>query len=120
MSICSICLNEVRSTRSNPPIRCGHIFHTHCLELWKSQGKNTCPTCRKVFDVSQFKIDVTIHNNYTQVSNVVSLNEDSILDVLDLFDISFEAENTLDLNSILSDLGITLADFDAAILDTEG
>ena len=68
---------------------------------------------------SQFKIDVTIHNNYTQVSNVVSLNQDSILDVLDLFDISFEAENTLDLNSILSDLGITLADFDAAILDTE-
>lgn len=120
MSTCSICLNEVRSTRTNPPIRCGHIFHTHCLESWKSQGKNTCPTCRRVFDVSQFKIDVTIHNNYTQVSNVVSLNEDSILDVLDLFDISFEAENTLDLNSILSDLGITLADFDAAILDTEG
>jgi hypothetical protein len=88
--------------------------------MWKSQGKNTCPTCRRVFDVSQFKIDVTIHNNYTQVSNVVSLNQDSILDVLDLFDISFEAENTLDLNSILSDLGITLADFDAAILDTEG
>jgi hypothetical protein len=87
--------------------------------MWKSQGKNTCPTCRRVFDVSQFKIDVTIHNNYTQVSNVVSLNQDSILDVLDLFDISFEAENTLDLNSILSDLGITLADFDAAILDTE-
>ena len=83
------------------------------------QGKNTCPTCRRVFDVSQFKIDVTIHNNYTQVSNVVSLDEDSILGVLDLFDISFEAENTLDLNSILSDLGITLADFDAAILDTE-
>jgi hypothetical protein len=87
--------------------------------MWKTQGKNTCPTCRRVFDVSQFKIDVTIHNNYTQVSNVVSLNQDSILDVLDLFDISFEAENTLDLNSILSDLGITLADFDAAILDTE-
>jgi hypothetical protein len=36
-----------------------------------------------------------------------------------MFDISFEAENALDLNSILSDLGITLADFDAAILDTE-
>jgi hypothetical protein len=88
--------------------------------MWKMQGKNTCPTCRRVFDVSQFKIDVTIHNNYTQVSNVVSLDEDSILGVLDLFDISFEAENTLDLNSILSDLGITLADFDAAILDTEG
>jgi hypothetical protein len=119
MSTCSICLNEVRSTRTNPPIRCGHIFHTHCLEKWKSQGKNTCPTCRRVFDVSQFKVAVTIHNNYTQMSNVVSLNEESILDVLDLFDISFEAENTIDLNSILSDLGVTLADFDSAILDAE-
>jgi hypothetical protein len=119
MSTCSICLNEVRSTRNNPPIRCGHIFHTHCLEMWKMQGKNTCPTCRKVFDVSQFKVEVTIHNNFTQASNVVSLNDESILGVLDMFDISFEAENALDLNSILSDLGITLADFDAAILDTE-
>jgi len=119
MSTCSICLNEVRSTRTNPPIRCGHIFHTHCLEKWKSQGKNTCPTCRRVFDVSQYKVEVTVHNNYTHVSNLVSLNEESILDVLDLFDISFEAQNTLDLNSILSDLGITLSDFDSTILDTE-
>lgn len=119
MSTCSICLNEVRSTRTNPPIRCGHIFHTHCLEKWKSQGKNTCPTCRRVFDVSQYKVEVRIHNNYTHVSNLVSLNEESILDVLDLFDISFEAQDTLDLNSILSDLGITLSDFDSAILDTE-
>ena len=119
MSTCSICLNEVRSTRTNPPIRCGHIFHTHCLEKWKSQGKNTCPTCRRVFDVSQYKVEVRIHNNYTHVSNLVSLNEESILDVLDLFDISFEAQNTLDLNSILSDLGVTLSDFDSAILDTE-
>jgi hypothetical protein len=119
MSTCSICLNEVRSTRINPPIRCGHIFHTHCLEKWKAQGKYTCPTCRKVFDVSQFKVDVTIHNNYTQVSNIVSLNEESILDVLDMFDISFEAQNTLDLNSILSDLGISLSDFDPTILDAE-
>ena len=53
------------------------------------------------------------------MSNVVSLNEESILDVLAFFDISFEAENTNDLNSILSDLGITLADFDSAILDAE-
>jgi hypothetical protein len=120
MSTCAICLNEVKSTRNNPPIRCGHVFHSHCLERWKSQGKNTCPTCRRVFDVSQFKVEVKIHNNYTQVSNVVSLNEESMLSVLDMFDVSFDADDVLDLNSILSDLGITLADFDSAILDAEG
>jgi hypothetical protein len=37
-----------------------------------------------------------------------------------MFDVSFDADDVLDLNSILSDLGITLADFDSAILDTEG
>jgi len=119
MSTCSICLGEVRSTRTNPPIRCGHIFHSHCLQRWKDQGKNTCPTCRKVFDASPFRITVTIQNNYTAESNSVSLNEESILDVLDLFDINFDVENLPDLESILADLGVSQADFDSSILDTE-
>ena len=117
--MCSICLNEVRVTRSNPPIRCGHVFHSECIEKWKEQGKNTCPTCRKVFDASQFKIVVTIQNNYTEASNSVSLNEETILDVLDLFDITFDVENQPDLDSILSDLGVSLTDFDSTILDAE-
>jgi hypothetical protein len=119
MSTCSICLNEVRSTRTNPPIRCGHVFHSHCLQAWKDQGKNTCPTCRKVFDTSQFKIIVTIQNNYTAVANSVSLNEESTFDVLDLFDINFDVENQPDLDSILSDFGMSLTDFDSTILDAE-
>lgn len=119
MSTCSICLNEVKSTRANPPIRCGHMFHSHCLQKWKDQGKNTCPTCRKVFDASQFKIIVTIQNNYTAAANSVSLNEESIFDVLDLFDITFDVENQPDLDSILSDLGVSLTDFDPTILDAE-
>jgi hypothetical protein len=119
MSTCAICLNEVKSTRTNPPIRCGHVFHSHCLEKWKEQGKNTCPTCRKVFDASQFKIVVTIQNNYTATANSVSLNEDSIFDVLDLFDITFDVENQSDLDSIIADLGVSLTDFDPSVLDTE-
>ena len=95
------------------------MFHSHCLQRWKEQGKNTCPTCRKVFDGSQFKIVVTIQNNYTAASNSVSLNEESILNVLDLFDISFDVENQPDLDSILSDLGVSLADFDPSVLDAE-
>ena len=119
MPICAICLGEVRSTRSNPPIRCGHIFHPHCLQAWKNQGKNTCPTCRKVFDASQFSIIVTIQNNHTAAANSVSLNEESIFDVLDLFDINFDVENQPDLDSILADLGMGLSDFDPSIFDTE-
>jgi hypothetical protein len=95
------------------------MFHSHCLEQWKEQGKNTCPTCRKVFDASQFKIVVTIQNNYTATANSVSLNEDSIFDVLDLFDITFDVENQPDLDSILADLGVSLTDFDPSVLDAE-
>ena len=119
MSPCAICLNEVRSTRTNPPIRCGHMFHTHCLEEWKSKGKNTCPLCRKVFDVSQFKVIVTIQNNYTATSNSVSLESDAIFNIMDMFDMSFDVENTLDLDSLLADLGVSPSDFDSLVLDTE-
>ena len=119
MSTCAICLGEVKCTRINPPLRCGHMFHSHCLQEWKNQGKNTCPTCRKVFDASQFKITVTIQNNYTAMANSVSLNEGSIFDVLDLFDINFDVEQQEDIESILTDLGMSLTDFDSSVLDTE-
>ena len=119
MSSCSICLNEVKATRSNPSLRCGHTFHSDCLQRWKDQGKNTCPTCRKVFDASQYKIVVSIQNNYTAAANSVSLNEESIFSVIDLFDLNFDVSDTLDLESILTDLGVSLADFDSSILDAE-
>ena len=119
MSICAICLNEVRSTRNNTPTRCGHIFHSHCLQEWKNKGKNTCPTCRKVLDGSQFKVTVTIQNNYTAAANSVYLNDESVLSVMDMFDITFDVEETLDLDSLLSDLGVSLSDFDPSVLHAE-
>lgn len=119
MSPCAICLNDVRSTRTNPPIRCGHMFHSHCLEEWKNKGKNTCPLCRKVFDVSQFKVTVTVQNNYTATSNTVSLESDAIFNIMDIFDMSFDVENTVDLDSLLADLGMSLSDLDSLILDAE-
>ena len=75
--------------------------------------------CRKVFDVTQYKIVVTIQNNVTAASNSVTLNEESIFSVLDLFDINFDIEELPDLESILADLGMSLSDFDASVLDTE-
>jgi len=62
---------------------------------------------------------VTIQNNVTAVSNSVTLNEESIFSVLDLFDINFDIEELPDLESILADLGMSLSDFDASVLDTE-
>jgi len=42
------------------------------------------------------------------------------MEVVDLFDLSFDGvENLMDLDSILSDLGMSLSDFDAGILDAE-
>ena len=119
MATCAICLSAVRETRSNTPIRCGHLFHSHCIDHWKQQGKNTCPVCRKIFDVNQFKVVVSIQNNHTAVSNSVSLMGESVFDILDLFDINFDVQNQLDLDSILNDLGVGLADFDPSILDAE-
>ena len=119
MSQCAICLNDVRTTRTNPPIRCGHTFHSHCLEEWKGKGKNTCPLCRKVFDVSQFKVIVTVQNNYTAQSNTVSLESEAIFNIMDIFDMSFDVEDTVDLESLLADLGVSLTDFDSLVLDAE-
>jgi len=72
-----------------------------------------------VIDGTQFKITVTIQNNYTATANSVSLNEGSIFDVLDLFDINFDVDQQEDVESILADLGVSLADFDSAVLDAE-
>ena len=62
---------------------------------------------------------VTIQNNYTAALNSVSLGSQSVFNVMDLFDISFDVENDLDLDSLLADLGVRLSDFDALVLDAE-
>ena len=106
-------------TRTNPPLRCGHVFHSDCIEQWKEQGNNTFPECRKVFDVSNFKVTLTVENNYNATSNVISMNDDMIFKVMDIFDISFDVEDVVDLDALLSDIGSSLADIDPLVLDTE-
>lgn len=119
MTQCAICLNDVTTTRNNQPIRCGHIFHSSCIKEWKERGKNTCPICRKIFDISQFKVTLTVQNNYTSQSNTVNLESDSIFNIIDIFDMSFDVENTMDLDSLLTDLGVSIPNLDSLILDTE-
>jgi hypothetical protein len=117
MTTCSICLNEVRSSRhnSNPPIRCGHIFHRHCLEKWKAKGKHTCPLCRQVFDVSKFTVSLTVTNNYTSNVSTTNLNTENVFNVFDIFELNVDLEDTLDLDRLFSDIGLTLDDVDSNV-----
>lgn len=69
--------------------------------------------------MSQFKVTVTIQNNYTAAEDIVQLNDASIFNVLDVFDITFDVDTIPSLDSILSDLGMRLTDLDASIFDTE-
>ncbi len=49
----------------------------------------------------------------------MALNEESVLNVLDIFDFNFDVEEILDLESLLTDLGVSLTDLDPAVLDAE-
>ncbi len=116
MTQCAICLNDVRQTRNSKAIRCGHVFHSHCLENWKKKGKVTCPVCRKVFDGSKFRVQVTVFNDYEATSNTMCLNNELVLDALDLI---FNVEHEEDLTSVLSDFGMSMTDFDPSVFNTE-
>jgi hypothetical protein len=120
MSVCSICLNEVRETRHSTPIRCGHLFHKHCIERWKAQGKHTCPQCRAVFDVSKFKVVVSIQNRFTAQMFSTELDESEIFNVMDIFELSMDVAEDEELARLLTNLGMGFTDADPAIFDTEG
>jgi hypothetical protein len=47
------------------------------------------------------------------------MNDDMIFNVMDIFDISFDVEDVVDLDALLSDIGSSLADIDPLVLDTE-
>jgi len=116
MTQCAICLNEVRQTRNSKAIRCGHIFHSHCLEKWRSKGNVTCPICRKVFDGSNFRVQITVFNDYESTSNTVCVNNEFMFDALDIL---LAVEHEDDLTSILDDFGMRVTDFDPSILNAE-
>lgn len=113
MTTCSICLNEVRSSRhnSNPPIRCGHIFHAACLDKWKAKGKHTCPMCRQVFDVSKFSVVLTVTNNYTANVTSMNLSQENVFNVFDVFELNVDLEDTIDLDRLFADLGVSALDW---------
>jgi hypothetical protein len=72
--------------------------------------------CRKIFDGSNFKVQITIHNMFESTSNTVDLQDQYIFDALDIF---FDVENENDVSSLLSDFGVSVSDFDPLVLNTE-
>jgi hypothetical protein len=69
-----------------------------------------------VFDGDNFRVQITIHNNFELTSNAVLVEPEFIFNALDIF---FDVENEIDLSSLLSDFGMSVSDFDPLILNTE-
>jgi ankyrin repeat protein len=44
---CPTCLNPFTLECDISATKCGHVFHTNCIEKWLKTGKKTCPQCRK-------------------------------------------------------------------------
>ena len=42
-------------------LKCGHKFHTGCINKWKDEGKNTCPFCRKKFREPKYSALVMLY-----------------------------------------------------------
>lgn len=115
---CSICLNPVKKTRGTKKLWCGHTFHTSCIEGWKESGTNTCPLCRKKFDVSKYNVSIKIENNRTEEIETLELSPSTIFTILERIgqeeeflnssttEINFEIDDIDELNILLNDLGV--------------
>jgi hypothetical protein len=64
-------------------------------------------------------VTLTVENNDNETSNIISMDEDMIFNVMDIFNITFEVEDVLDLVSLLTDVGSSLSDLDPLVLNTE-
>tara|TARA_Y100000996_G_C22156108_1_gene492533 strand:- start:150 stop:545 length:396 start_codon:yes stop_codon:yes gene_type:complete len=42
---CPICIEQFKGNDELYQLKCGHIFHTHCITEWININ-NICPTCR--------------------------------------------------------------------------
>lgn len=54
---CSICLSDFKLRESYIELKCQHIFHKPCIYTWLNIN-NTCPVCRKVFNMGTKSLDV--------------------------------------------------------------
>ena len=56
---CTICMDSL-SDQTRPvciSLNCQHGFHCECINRWLNNGKDTCPYCRKPFDLITLNTD---------------------------------------------------------------
>ena len=49
-SVCKLCMSDFVSEDMVSRVRCGHLFHSQCLQEWlqcTSLAQNECPYCRQ-------------------------------------------------------------------------
>lgn len=119
-TMCSICLNPVRKTRGSRELSCGHLYHTKCISQWRDDAhRNTCPVCRKNFDMSRYRVTFTIHNTETGNTQDGEIQTANIYQIFENFDfseigdfatteINFEIDDFEDLETLINDLGMTV------------
>ena len=127
---CSICLSRITND-TRRVLHCGHEFHTQCIDRLKETGSNQCPLCRKLFDVSHFKISLKIVNTRTDTTSNTELPSESIRNIIDglnfdfldfsnsLTELNFDIDTLQDLQTLLNDIGVSNTDIDSTIFDTE-
>ena len=69
-----------------------------------------------MFDGSNFRVQITVFNDYELTSNTVSVSNEFIFDALDIL---LAVEHDDDLTSILDDFGVSMTDFDPSIFNAE-
>ena len=52
---CGMCMEPLSNTCRE--LKCGHIFHTKCIDLWLSQN-TICPACRYVLSEEKINLDI--------------------------------------------------------------
>ena len=102
---CVICMESI-TRRARKTLPCGHVFHTKCLDTWKKR-QNTCPTCRRYFDCSRFKVTINIEDTQTMITSSTTL-ESNIVNLL----IPNIDSNTLRFENVTSELVFDIAEMD--------
>lgn len=77
---CSICM-ESCDYKDACMLKCGHMFHSECLNSWCESGKSSCPLCRKrmtVCKISNHKLvnpecEFQVPQNDQELQNLISL-----------------------------------------------
>ena len=72
---CSVCLADINLLDKEVSItKCGHFFHSHCLNDWLAQQMN-CPECRAIITRDNFIRNIFPKVNEETASKLKSLED---------------------------------------------